>query len=414
MARYARFRQGFTVGATGDSRTAIMDRQTLYRTLSPHGRSPAARRFRVSYFVIVLSGLAAVIIETMSGLPAWLQTLTAAINYAVAALFCIEWALRTYAAPEEWLTEARRARLHYLTSPAGVIDLLAAAALPLGIVLGLHHDDQALFCVLWVLKFTRYSTGLSMVGRVIHGELSALTSVLTVFSVVLLTSATLAHLLERERQAEAFGSIPAAMWWAIVTLTTTGYGDVVPQTVGGRIVGGFVMVSGIAVFAMWAGILANGFAVELRRRSFLRTWDLVSRMPLFADLGSTVIADIVRQLRVQEARAGTVVFRRGEIGDRMYFIVSGRVRIELTPTPIELGEGAFFGEFALITGAPRSATVTVVENAELLVLDIADFRDLAVKRPELTAAIHAEADRRRATPPGAAAAAPPPAPPDGA
>lgn len=394
-----------------------MDRQTLYRTLSPHGRSPAARRFRIFYFVIVLSGLAAVIIETMSGLPAWLQTLTAAINYTVAALFCIEWALRTYAAPEEWLTEARRARLHYLTSPAGVIDLLAAAALPLGIALGLHHDDQALFCVLWVLKFTRYSTGLSMVGRVIHGELSALTSVLTVFSVVLLTSATLAHLLERERQAEAFGSIPAAMWWAIVTLTTTGYGDVVPQTVGGRIVGGFVMVSGIAVFAMWAGILANGFAVELRRRSFLRTWDLVSRVPLFADLGSTVIADIVRQLRVEEMRAGAVVFRRGQVGDRMYFIVSGRVRIELAPTPIELGEGSFFGEFALITGAPRTATVTVVENAELLVLDIADFRDLAVKRPELTAAIHAEADRRRATPPAPSTGAPiaaRPTPSDGA
>jgi voltage-gated potassium channel len=384
-----------------------MDRQTLHRTLSPHGGGHAARRFRVFYFVTVLCGLAAVVVETMSGLPPWLRALTTAVNYVVAALFCIEWALRIHVAPEEWLTDAWRARLHYLTSPAGVIDLLAAAALPLGVAIGLRQDDQPLFCVLWVLKFTRYSTGLSMVGRVIRGELAALTSVLTVFCVVLLISATLAHLLERERQAEAFGSIPAAMWWAIVTLTTTGYGDVVPQTVGGRIVGGFVMVSGIAVFAMWAGILANGFAVELRRRSFLRTWDLVSRVPLFADLGSTVIADIVRHLRVQEMRAGTIVFHRGQIGDCMYFIVSGRVRIELKPTPVELAEGAFFGEFALITGAPRSATVTVLDNAEFLVLDIADFRDLAMKRPELTAAIHAEADRRRATPVAAATAAPP-------
>lgn len=382
-----------------------MDRQILQRTLSPHGRSRAARQFRIFHFITVISGLAAVVVETLSGLPAWLQLLTAAVNIAVAALFCVEWALRVYVAPEEWQTGGRRARLHYLLSPTGLIDLLAAAALPLGVAAGLRHDDQALFCVIWILKFVRYSAGLSMVGRVILNERAALSSVLTVFCVVLLTSATLAHVLERERQPEAFGSIPAAMWWAIVTLTTTGYGDVIPLTVGGRIIGGFVMVSGIAVFAMWAGILANGFAVELRRRDFLRTWDLVSRLPLFADLGSTVISDIVRQLRVQEARAGTVVFRRGQIGDRMYFIVSGRVKVELKPTPIELGEGEFFGEFALITGAPRSATVTVIEDAELLVLDIADFRDLAVKRPELTKAIHAEADRRRAPPPAAPTAA---------
>jgi voltage-gated potassium channel len=189
--------------------------------------------------------------------------------------------------------------------------------------------------------------------------------------------------LERHVQPEVFHSIPAAMWWAIVTLTTTGYGDVTPQTVGGRMVAGAVMISGIAVFAMWAGILANGFSVELRRRDFLRTWDLCSRVPLFRDGGVELIADVVHLLRIDDARAGEVLMRRGQTGDCMYFIVSGRVRIEGRSDPTALGPGEFFGETALLTGHPRNATVTVLETAELLILDIADFRDLAGKRPEL-------------------------------
>ncbi|MFZ8292018.1 potassium channel family protein, partial [Staphylococcus aureus] len=78
------------------------------------------------------------------------------------------------------------------------------------------------------------------------------------FGIVLIAAATLAHIAERADQPEVFGSIPKALWWAIVTLTTTGYGDVVPQTAFGRIIAGFVMISGIGVLALLAGILATG------------------------------------------------------------------------------------------------------------------------------------------------------------
>src|SRR5271165_5735408 len=171
-------------------------------------------------------------------------------------------------------------------------------------------------------------------------------------------------------------------------------GDVVPITPLGRMLGGVVMMSGIIVFALWAGILATGFAEETRRREFLRTWDLVAKVPFFHDIGASIIADVARLLRPREYPAGAVIFRRGEHGDCMYFIASGEVEIRLAPDPIYLGAGQFFGEIALLTGGPRTATVVAACASTLLLLDIADFRDLVGRQPDLARIINEEAERR--------------------
>jgi voltage-gated potassium channel len=231
--------------------------------------------------------------------------------------------------------------------------------------------------------------------RVLRRSLPALVSIVTVFFVILLLAATLSYLLERQAQPEAFRSIPHALWWAIVTLSTTGYGDMVPVTLWGRMLGAMVMVSGVVIFALWAGIIANAFAEELQRRHFLKTWDLVAEVPFFQNLGAAAIADIVRLLRARDVRAGTVVIRKGEAGDSMYFIVSGEANAMLSPEPVKLNPGAFFGEMALLFGTPRSTTVVVTKPSVLLVLDVADFRMLAGRRPELINVIEAEGRRRR-------------------
>ena len=80
-------------------------------------------------------------------------------------------------------------------------------------------------------------------------------------------------MLERDVQPVAFGSVPAALWWAVITLTTVGYGDVVPVTAIGRLLAAFVMICGLGVFGLWTGILATGFAAETRRDNFLKTWE---------------------------------------------------------------------------------------------------------------------------------------------
>ena len=290
---------------------------------------------------------------------------------------------------------ARPGRQAYLASAEGVIDLAATIALPLGWLLVPDPRDAPLFAVVWTLRYIRHTTGLALFWRIMQRSRTALLSIASLFLVVFLTSATLAYVFERNAQPEAFGSVPRAMWWAIVTLTTTGYGDLVPTTVWGRLLAGWVMVGGIVMFALQAGIIASAFAEELRRRHFLHTWDLVIAVPFFRGLGAAAIADIVRLLQARDVAGGTVVIRAGEPGDAMYFIVSGEATVQLTPEPVILGPGSFFGEMALLFGTVRSATVVASRPSVLLVLDIADFRELAGRRPEIVDAIEAEGKRRR-------------------
>ena len=364
-------------------------------------RSGAFRRSRLLALLpelICTAGLLAMIADTASrpGSPA--DLVLSGIVTAVWGFFVAAYVLRIWSAPEGSDPQAARAgspRLDYALSASGWVDLLAVLALPAGWLTGLPGRDAQLFAVVWALKYIRQSGGLTLLLRVLRRALPALASVVTVFFVILLIAATLSYVFERDAQPKAFGSIPHALWWSIVTLSTTGYGDMVPATFWGRMLGAWVMVSGIVIFALWAGIIANAFAEELQRRHFLKTWDLVSEVPFFQSLGAAAIADIVRLLHARDVSTGTVVIREGEAGDSMYFIVSGEATAMLAPGPVTLRPGAFFGEMALLFGTPRSATVVATKASVLLVLDLADFRVLAGRRPELINVIEAEGRRRR-------------------
>lgn len=347
----------------------------------------------------VTAGLAAMILDTTAEPGSRMDRISTAVVIAAAAALAVEFVVRFRVVSPAWVREYHgrwRAGVHYLTTPHGAIDAVGAAALPLGWAITRDHRDALLFTIVWALKYLLHSTGLTLLLRVALRARAALFSVMTLFGVVFVGAATVAYVFERDAQPETFGSVPRAMWWAIVTLTTTGYGDMVPATIWGRLLAGWVMVGGIAVFALWAGIIANAFSEELRRRDFLRTWDLVSHVPFFRDLGAAAIADVVKLLHPRDAAEGTVLFRQGQSGDTMYFIVSGEVGVDIGPSPTKLGPGDFVGEMALLFDAPRSATVVVTRPALLLVLDIANFRELAGQRPELITAIESEAKRRRA------------------
>jgi voltage-gated potassium channel len=371
-----------------------MDEERLYRTLHPETHDPAARTFRGVHHAMVAAGIGIMLADTV--VP-WREAYEAALDAGfqiVCAFFFTEYVLRLWSAPGapgahhgKW-----RSRLAWAGSLGGVFDFLGALPGVLDIVFNPRY--ASLFAFIWAFKLVRYSPGLVSLERVIGNARHALLSVLLGFGILLLLAASLAYLLERSTQPDVFGSIPAALWWAIVTMTTTGYGDVIPQTVLGRMLSGIVMVSGILVFALWAGILAMGFAEETRRREFLRTWDLVAKVPFFHDVGAAAIADVAQLLRPRDYPAGAVVVRRGERGDCMYFVASGEVEIRLRPESIRLGPGDFFGELALLTGDPRNATIVAVRQCTLLRLDIVDFRHLLGRQPELARIIRAAAERR--------------------
>jgi voltage-gated potassium channel len=284
------------------------------------------------------------------------------------------------------------------SGPLGIASVAfdALTVLPMAIAAPFYwtRGGAPLLASLWLLRFARYSNGARVLSRVLMRERQPILGVLLLFAIVLLGGAILGYLAEREAQPQVFTSVGATLWWTITTLTTTGYGDMTPVTFVGRLIGGGVMIGGVVTISLLAGILATGFSAELKRGEFLRNWDLVSKVPFLANAGAGTIADVAALLRPRDLPGRFVVMRRGQAGDCMYFVVAGEVEILIEPKPVRLGAGSFFGEMALLSGAPRNATIVTTRPTQLLALDIADFRGLAASRPELTDLIRREAERR--------------------
>jgi voltage-gated potassium channel len=293
-----------------------------------------------------------------------------------------------------WLRPISDRGLVYPLSVSGAIDLLAVVPIPLALLLGVQTDIAWLLSVVWLLKIAVFVPGLAMLGRVIALESRALTSVSAIFLIILMMSAVALYVLEHSVQPEQFGSFPRSLWWAVTTLTTTGYGDSVPVTFLGRVIAGMVMICGLGVFGLWTGIMATGFAAEHRRRDFIRNWDHVTRVPFFRNLQPTAVIELTRMLRRLDVPEKAVVVRRGRHGDCMYFVAAGEVEVKLDPKSVRLGPGAFFGEMALLKGGRRVATVVATMPTTLLVLDVSDFRAFTTIHPELAHAVEAEASLR--------------------
>jgi voltage-gated potassium channel len=354
-------------------------------------------------------GLAAFLLGTLSGISPRQDRALTLICFAVALTFSVQYGLRLWLAREaaparrspsasSKVPDARHAPVErprqWALGVSAFIDLLAAAPVPLALLAGASGPSARLYGVFWSLKLMRGNPALGLLARVLRNESRSLVSVTLAFAVVLLFASTAAYLAERTRQPQAFGSIPEALWFAIATLTTTGYGDKVPASLAGRILAGATMVSGIGLFALWAGILASGFAQELRRSEFLHSWDLVVRLPLFRNLGAAALSEIAGLLKVQRFGSGAAVVREGEPGDSMYFIAEGEVEVQAKSVRIRLGPGQFFGEIALVRSAERNATVVTLTQSRLLRLDVVDFRALAHRLPGLLEVVEAEANRR--------------------
>jgi voltage-gated potassium channel len=368
------------------------------------------RRWRAVHLTALTAGLLAIAISSIDGLPLWLDGVLTGIVVLVAIVFFGEYVVRLWAAPESIRfagVSDGMARLRWALSANGLIGLLAifpVLAISFNSMQA-NHEAAPVFCVFWILKLSVHAPAMTTLARVIANERATLASVVIIFVMVLVTAAVMTHMLEREAQPKAFGNIPQALWWAVVTLTTTGYGDVVPLTVGGRMVGSIVMVSGIVVLALLTGILATGFAEEERRREYLRVWDQVTRVPMFAELGTVTLSEIVSKLRVRHYPPRIVVVRRDEPGDSMFFISEGEVEVRAPRGPIPLQQGGFFGEMALLDRLPRSATVVTTQPTTLLVLYASDFYEVAANIPSLVEAVEREAQRRRAENRGEPAAA---------
>ncbi|GIL00350.1 MAG: cyclic nucleotide-binding protein [Alphaproteobacteria bacterium] len=387
-------------------------RERVFEILERGRRGTVSQAFDLFIIALILGNVAASVIGTVAHVQeVWGVHLRRFDNFCV-AVFVAEYLLRLWAAPEHPLMAghgAAYARLRTMIMPMMVVDLVAILPFFIELLVGV---DIAAIRVIRIVRFyrlARYVPAIATIGRVLANEWRSLVGSVVVFAGLLLLASVAMYVVEGHLQPDVLGDVPSAMWWAVVTLSTVGYGDVVPATAAGRAIAGLVMVTGILFFALPVGIIATGFHEEIRRRDFIVSFAMVARVPLFARLDAPTIARLAGMLHARRVAAGAVIFSKGDPADGLYFIANGQVEVDVPGRPVRLGEGDFFGEIGLIEhDAVRTATVTAVRSTDLLVLAAPDFRRLMSQSPELdravreTAAQRAEENRRiaAATPRG--------------
>jgi voltage-gated potassium channel len=232
---------------------------------------------------------------------------------------------------------------------------------------------------------------------VLADEYRALLGALLVILMLLMFASTGMYLIERAAQPDKFGSIPEAAWWALATLTTVGYGDVVPITPLGKLLGGVVMLLGVGMIALPVAIIATGFSQEANRHHFVVTWSMVARVPLFATLDEADIAEITKLLYTRNYLPGVPMVRAGDAGAEMFLLASGQAVVDLGPGKhATLKEGDFFGEIALIEHRRHRHDVVAKTRCRVYVLDSQALARLRRRHPEIMEQIRKVAERRRA------------------
>ncbi len=387
-----------TIGKSGRKPVDPDLRDRLYELLE-HDHLPLSVGSRFVRMIVIVIAVD-VLVTTLASVPQldarFGPTFTAAKVMAL-LVFAFEYFARLWsiAGHTPRKGSASRDRLGYVFSALGIIDL--CAFLPAAIVLAIgDHATLAMLCVLPFLKLVRYSPAMRSLLAAIQAERRTLVGCVVILIGAVLLFASLLYAAERDVQPDKFGTLPDAMWWAIVTLGTVGYGDVVPVTTLGKLITVFAIVAGFAMIALPVAIISTAFSEEVKRRDFVVTWGMLARVPLFARLSAGEIADIMRLLRARTLEAGEVLARRGDTATSMYFITAGEVEIELPAQRVRLADGSFFGEIALLHRTKRSGTVKALRKSRLLVLDAQDFHALIERMPALAAHVKTVAKARMA------------------
>ncbi|MBL4606763.1 MAG: ion transporter [Pseudomonadales bacterium] len=225
----------------------------------------------IDIFLITLISInvISVILETLPSLQNKHQTFFDNFETVSVVIFSIEYLARVWSAVENTERDYSHpflGRLRYMITPMALIDLIVIMPLYLGFFVAIDLRFMRVLRLLRVFRLTRYSSSMSVLLKVLSDEARAIGAALFVLCMLIIMASSLTYLAEHDAQPEAFGSIPAAMWWAVITMTGVGYGDVTPITAIGKILAAIISIISIGIVALPAGLLASGFSEALRQR----------------------------------------------------------------------------------------------------------------------------------------------------
>ena len=219
------------------------------------------RWFRYTVLFFIVGAIFSVICSSFeSSAPYRLQLYS--FCYLASFVFTVEYVLRIIAAPVQYRQyRAWRSRFRYLFSFYGLIDFVAVIPF---LIIYLYRETifvhlAVLAYILMIFKLIRYSRSFQLIGRVLQMVKDELITACTACGILLGFSGILMYYIEHEAQPEAFANIGDGFWWAVVTFTTVGYGDVYPVTALGRLLSGVICMVGIAMIAISTGLISSAF-----------------------------------------------------------------------------------------------------------------------------------------------------------
>ena len=232
-------------------------------------RMLTGRAFHYTVLFFIVASIAAIIAGSFAAARPW-RSLLFGVNYLSSFVFLVEYLLRIAAAPARFPAVSHlRARMKYLFSFYGFIDFVAV--LPFLLVY-LFKDSSAvhiitLAYILTIFKLIRHSRAFRFIGEVLTAAREELVTAYTACGIVICFAAILMYYIERNAQPEAFANIGDGLWWAVVTFTTVGYGDIYPVTPLGKILSSVISLIGIAMIAIPTGIVSSVFINLIQRKN---------------------------------------------------------------------------------------------------------------------------------------------------
>jgi voltage-gated potassium channel len=256
-------------------RTLDTLRRRVWQLVEPDPRGDwVSRWFDLAIITLILLNVTAVILASVASVQARWGAWLAAFELFSVAVFSVEYGLRLWAVTAEpHYARPVAGRLRFALRPLPLIDLLAILPYYLAPLAGADLRVirvLRLMRLLRILKLGRYLRAFRMIGQVLRHSREELLLTLGMLLILLIIASALMYHAEHAAQPEQFPDIPATMWWAIVTLTTVGYGDIYPVTTVGKLVAAVIAIFGIGMVALPAGIIGSGFVEEIHRQRHAR------------------------------------------------------------------------------------------------------------------------------------------------